>query len=162
MVSFFTAKYHEMSSLETSLHLVSQAIYQEEAQNFEEAARCYHDAIMGFKHVVTKNKNLSPKVRESILHKCVIAEDRVKKLDRYLFNKADLTSLFKSCVDFHENIPKNESLETFGNKSMDDPRFSIAFYLFLVKINSTNRRIFQIFGSSNKAGSKRNRTRETI
>jgi hypothetical protein len=117
-----------MSSLETSICLVTQATHQDEAKNYEEAARCYRDAIVGFK-LAAQNKNLSAKVREAILRKCAISEDRLKKIDRYLLSKADLTSLFKSCVDFHENSSlkigggSELSLDSRGEMNVDDPRY---------------------------------------
>ena len=78
-----------------------QNISQDSAKNYGEAARCYREAIVGFK-TVAQSKNISPKVKEAILSKCALYEERLRKLDRYLLSKADLSKLFRECVQFHE------------------------------------------------------------
>ena len=76
-------------------------MFQDSAKNYEEAARCYREAIVGFR-TVAQSKNISPKVRDAILTKCAQYEERLRKLDRYLLSKADLSKLFFDCVTFHE------------------------------------------------------------
>jgi MIT (microtubule interacting and transport) domain len=61
--------------------------FQDSAKNYAEAARCYREAIVGFK-TVAQSKNISPQVKTAILSKCELYEERLKKLDRYLLSKA--------------------------------------------------------------------------
>lgn len=113
---------YKMSSLESSICLVAQAIHQDEAKNYEEAARCYRYAIIGFKDAAD-NQKLSLKVRDAILRKCAISEERLKKIDRYLLSKADLRSIFKNCTDSHKNLQNNErSFEIHGIVNEGDRR----------------------------------------
>ena len=83
-------------------------MFQDTAKNYEEAARCYREAIVGFR-TVAQSKNISPKVRAAILNKCAQYEERLHKLDRYLLSKADLSKLFFDCVTFHESSAKSAS-----------------------------------------------------
>jgi hypothetical protein len=61
---------------------------------------------VGFK-TVAQSKNISPRVQAAILNKCSLYEDRLRKLDRYLLSKADLSRLFFDCVQFHEKSEKS-------------------------------------------------------
>ena len=51
---------------------------------------------------MAQSKNISPKVQSAILAKCALYEERLRKLDRYLLSKADLSKLFRECVKYHE------------------------------------------------------------
>ena len=84
-------------SLDTAIRLVTQAVHQDTAKNYEEAARCYREAIVIFK-TVGKARGVSPRVKKAIEDKCTLYEHRLKKLDRHLLSKADLTDLFRDVV----------------------------------------------------------------
>ncbi len=85
------------TTIETAVGLVKQAIDQDRKQNYEEAARCYREALINFQ-AVRKTKGISKGVKLAIDQKCAQYEDRLKKLDKFLLNQADLTGLFKECV----------------------------------------------------------------
>lgn len=86
-----------MASLDTAIRLVTQAVHQDTAKNFEEAARCYREAILVFKTIARSN-SVTQNVRRAIYEKCDLYEGRLRHLERHLFYKADLTQLFRNCV----------------------------------------------------------------
>ncbi|TRY78656.1 hypothetical protein TCAL_16714 [Tigriopus californicus] len=86
-----------MASLDTAIRLVTQAVHQDTAKNFEEAARCYREAILVFKTIARSN-SVTQNVRRAIHEKCDLYEGRLRYLERHLFYKADLTQLFRNCV----------------------------------------------------------------
>jgi hypothetical protein len=91
---------------------------QDTAKNYEEAARCYREAIVGFR-TVAQSKAISPSVKTAILNKCALYEERLRKLDRFLLSKADLSKLFRDCVNFAEKQQSSSSLLIF-NESDDE------------------------------------------
>lgn len=110
-----------MSSLENAIRLVTQAVHQDTAKNYEEAARCYRDAVVIFRTIANSGR-VSQKVKKAIDDKTDLYEARLKKLDRYLLSQADLSKLFRDCVAHElslqeENNDDVRSLE--GVKSVD-------------------------------------------
>lgn len=102
---------NNMASLDTAIRLVTQAVHQDQSKNYEEAARCYREAIALFRSIA-RSKSVTPRVRQAVQVKCQEYETRLKKIDQYLFNKADLTKLFKDCVQFNQCAYSRPSSET--------------------------------------------------
>lgn len=92
---------NKMATLELAIHLVKQAIDQDSNKNYEEAARCYREALVNFE-TVAKARGVSKGVRHAINIKCQQYSERLRKLDQYLLGQADLSKLFKDVVSFHE------------------------------------------------------------
>ena len=81
-------------NIEVAIGLVNQAIAQDKQKNYEEAARCYRDALIIFKNVQQYGP-VSNGVKQAIALKCSQYESRLKKLDKFLLLNADLSQLFK-------------------------------------------------------------------
>ena len=110
-----------MASLDTAIRLVTQAVQQDTAKNYEEAARCYREAVIIFK-TVSRSKGVSKKVKKAIEEKTALYEARLRKLDRHLLGKADLTNLFREVVsqqlvDQERKRQRNSDGETSSNAS---------------------------------------------
>ena len=88
-------------NIEVAITLVKQAIDQDKKKNFEEAARCYREAIITFK-TVAQFRGISKGVQQAINLKCGQYEGRLKKLDKYLLANADFSQLFKDVVEHHK------------------------------------------------------------
>lgn len=82
------------TDIEVAIGLVKQAIDQDKKKNFEEAARCYREALIVFK-TVARYRGISKGVKQAIASKCVQYEERLRKLDKYLLANTDLSQLFK-------------------------------------------------------------------
>lgn len=102
-----------MASLDTAIRLVTQAVHQDTAKNYEEAARCYREAVVIFK-TVSRSRGVSKKVKKAIEEKCVLYETRLRKLDRHLLGKADLTKLFREVVN--QQLLQQEGQGSKGGK----------------------------------------------
>ena len=99
-------------NIEVAITLVKQAIDQDKKKNYEEAARCYREAIITFK-TVSQFRGISKGVQQAIILKCNQYEERLKKLDKYLLANADLSQLFKNVVDYHKR-PDSQTRFVFG------------------------------------------------
>jgi len=84
---------------ETAICLATQAVQQDKAKNYAEAARCYREAVSTFASV--RGKCATPQVAAAVDAKISEYRDRLRKLDHYLLSKADLSKIFKSAVDYH-------------------------------------------------------------
>merc|ERR1739838_513151 len=107
-----TAKTMAMN-IEVAITLVKQAIDQDKKKNFEEAARCYREAIITFK-TVAQFRGISKGVQQAINLKCAQYEGRLKKLDKYLLANADFSQLFKDVVDHHKR-PDSQTSDSDGS-----------------------------------------------
>jgi len=87
------------SIFETAISLATQAVSQDKAKNYPEAARCYREAIATFASV--RGKCATPQVAAAVDSKISEYRDRLRKLDHYLLSKADLSNLFRSAVEYH-------------------------------------------------------------
>ena len=96
-------------NIEIAVNLVKQAIHQDRRKNYEEAARCYREALNIFDKV-SKSRGISRSVKQAIVLKCNQYEDRLRKLDKFLLANTDLTPLFKEVVDFHKRPDSQSSL----------------------------------------------------
>lgn len=96
------------ANLEVAVGLVKQAIDQDRKKNYEEAARCYRDAIIIFRSVCT-SRGISSGVKQAINEKCAQYDGRLKQLDKYLLASADLTDIFKGAVEFHNTSSGSQS-----------------------------------------------------
>ena len=81
-------------SIEVAVELVKQAIDQDKKKNYNEAARCYREALILFKDV-QMTKGITKGVQQAIEHKCNQYEERLKKLDKWILANSDLTHIFK-------------------------------------------------------------------
>jgi len=100
-------------NIEVAITLVKQAIDQDKKKNFEEAARCYREAIITFK-TVAQFRGISKGVQQAINLKCAQYEGRLKKLDKYLLANADFSQLFKDVVDHHKR-PDSQTSDSDGS-----------------------------------------------
>ena len=91
-------------SLDTAIRLVTQAVYQDTAKNYGEAARCYREAIAVFDGA-RNSRNVSRRVRAAIDEKCALYESRLRKLERHLLAQQDLTQLFRDVVKSQSSRP---------------------------------------------------------
>ena len=103
-------------NIEVAISLVKQAIDQDKKKNYEEAARCYRDALIQFK-AVSKYGGISNGVKNAIISKCQQYEDRLKKLNRYLLTNADLSQLFKDVCS--KPRPRPDSQNSTSSISSD-------------------------------------------
>jgi len=101
-------------NIEVAITLVKQAIDQDKKKNYEEAARCYREAIITFK-TVSQFRGISNGVQKAIILKCNQYEERLKKLDKYLLANADLSQLFKNVVDYHKRPDSQTSTDSDGS-----------------------------------------------
>ena len=97
------------TSIEIAIELVKQAIDQDRRKNYEEAARCYREALNLFDNV-SKSRGISRTVKQAIALKCNQYEERLRKLDKFLLASADLTPLFKDVVEYHKRPDSQSSL----------------------------------------------------
>lgn len=100
-------------NIEVAITLVKQAIDQDKKKNFEEAARCYREAIITFK-TVAQFRGISKGVQQAINLKCGQYEGRLKKLDKYLLANADFSQLFKDVVEHHKR-PDSQTSDSDGS-----------------------------------------------
>jgi len=100
-------------NIEVAITLVKQAIDQDKKRNFEEAARCYREAIIIFK-TVAQFRGISKGVQQAINFKCGQYEERLKKLDKYLLANADFSQLFKDVVE-HQKRPDSQTSDSDGS-----------------------------------------------
>jgi len=96
-------------NIEIAVNLVKQAIDQDRRKNYEEAARCYREALNLFDNV-SKSRGISRTVKQAIALKCNQYEERLRKLDKFLLASADLTPLFKDVVEYHKRPDSQSSL----------------------------------------------------
>ncbi len=101
--------------IEVAVGFVKQAIEQDKKQNYEEAARCYREALINFQ-LVSRSKGISKGVQLAIGQKCAQYESRLKKLDKYLLHQADLTGLFKEAVNSNVINNKNKPSESVSSQ----------------------------------------------
>jgi len=81
---------------ETAIGLTKQAVHHDEAKNYNEAARCYREAISAFHHLKSKSRNQI--VSKAIDEKIDLYRKRLVRIDKYLLGKPDLRPFFKSVV----------------------------------------------------------------
>ena len=90
-----------LTVFESAIGLATQAVHQDKAKNYSEAARCYKEAIETFQLV--KNKSANQTVSKAIDEKIHQYRDRLKRIEKYLFSKQDLSQLFKAVVSSHRS-----------------------------------------------------------
>ena len=90
-----------LTVFESAIGLATQAVHQDKAKNYPEAARCYKEAIETFQWVKSKSANQT--VSKAIDEKIHQYRDRLKRIDKYLFSKQDLSQLFKAVVSSHRS-----------------------------------------------------------
>ncbi len=100
-------------SLDLAIALARQAVHQDTARNYEEAARCYREAVVHFRTAADSGR-CTKRVRQAVEEKCELYEKRLRRLDRHLLSKADLTKLFRDCVE-HELKSEEESSSNGGS-----------------------------------------------
>ena len=106
-------------NVEVAIKLVKQAIDQDKKRNYEEAARCYREAIVIFK---TIKSQVSKGVQNAIDLKCSQYEGRLKKLDKYLLSNADLSQLFKDVVEQNsaKKRPDSQNSDDSGSSGFSE------------------------------------------
>jgi len=102
------------SSLDCAVRLVTQAVRQDQARNYAEAARCYREAVILLR-TAAASRACGRRARIAIEDKCLLYEARLRKLERHLLSRADLSKLFRRCVASElarsgENPPEGSSL----------------------------------------------------
>ena len=90
-----------LTVFESAIGLATQAVHQDKAKNYPEAARCYKEAIETFQLV--KDKSANQTVSKAIDEKIHQYRDRLKRIEKYLFSKQDLSQLFKAVVSSHRS-----------------------------------------------------------
>ena len=90
-----------LTVFESAIGLATQAVHQDKAKNYPEAARCYKEAIETFQFVKVKSANQT--VSKAIDEKIHQYRDRLKRIEKYLFSKQDLSQLFKAVVSSHRS-----------------------------------------------------------
>ena len=116
-----------MSSLDVAIRLATQAVHQDSAKNYTEAARCYREAVVIFR-TASRHPKCGKRVRAAIEDKCALYEARLRKLDRHLLSQADLTGLFRSCVEHELKSGDSHSNNRSGRSSAcseEDDRSSV-------------------------------------
>jgi len=89
-----------MTSVDTAVRLVRQAVIQDSKRNYPEAARCYREAITTF-HELKKSRSSSKRLQDLLATKLVQYEERLRILDEHLLSKTDLTKFFKELDSCH-------------------------------------------------------------
>ena len=110
-----------ISVFESAIGLATQAVHQDKAKNYTEAARCYKESIATFEIVKSKSGNST--VSKAIDEKIKQYRERVKRIDKYLLGKQDLSQLFKAVVNSEQSETNEENGEIeFETKvvSVDD------------------------------------------
>jgi len=105
-----------MQSIEIAVSLVKQAIDQDRRKNYQEAARCYREALNLFNNA-SKSKGLNKSVKQAITVKCNQYENRLGKLEKFLFESKDLTPLFKDVVEYQYH-KRPDSQSSFSDESI--------------------------------------------
>ena len=106
---------------ESAMGLAKQAVHQDKAKNYSEAARCYKESIETFEIVKSKSGNVT--VGKAINEKIQQYRDRLKRIEKYLLSKQDLSLLFQNVVNSEQYRPNEENGEIeFETKivSVDD------------------------------------------
>ncbi len=111
---------HDPPGLDAAIRLATQAVHQDSAANYEEAARCYREAISIFRGAA-KSDRLGVRVRNAIEDKCASYEERLRKLNRHLLSKADLSQLFRDCVNHELSRSKSKSRNSLDSSSCASP-----------------------------------------
>ena len=113
-----------LTVFESAIGLATQAVHQDKAKNYSEAARCYKEAIDTFHLVKSKSGNLT--VSKAIDEKINQYRERLKRIEKYLLSKQDLSQLFKSVVNYQQSLSsankQEECLENnrhFQTKDVD-------------------------------------------
>lgn len=105
-----------MQSIEIAVSLVKQAIDQDRRKNYQEAARCYREALNLFDNA-SKSKGLNKSVKQAIMVKCNQYQNRLGKLEKFLFESEDLTPLFKDVVEYQYH-KRPDSQSSFSDESI--------------------------------------------
>ena len=100
---------------ETAIGLATQAVHQDKAKNYTEAARCYKEAITTF--LLVKSKSGNSKVSQAIDEKINQYRERLKRIEKYLLSKKDLSQLFKSVVNYQQSLETSQ--RNFETKCVD-------------------------------------------
>ena len=90
-----------LTVFESAIGLATQAVHQDKAKNYPEAARCYKEAIETFQLVKSTSANQT--VSKAIDEKIHQYRDRLKRIEKYLFGKQDLSQLFRAVVSSHRS-----------------------------------------------------------
>jgi len=114
------------ASIEIAIALVKQAIDQDKKKNYNEAARCYREALILFKGV-QKTKGITKGVQQAIELKCNQYEERLKKLDKWILANSDLTHIFKDAVDFHKRPESQISDNSISSETWKDLKHNQLF-----------------------------------
>ena len=101
-----------LAVFESAIGLATQAVHQDKAKNYPEAARCYKEAIETFQLVKSKSANQT--VSKAIDEKIHQYRDRLKRIEKYLFSKQDLSQLFKAVVSSHRSTNNIEQVAGDG------------------------------------------------
>lgn len=83
-----------MSSVDQAVRLVRQAVLQDSKRNYQEAARCYSEAILTFREL-KHSRHTSRRLQDLLAAKLGQYEDRLKILEQHLLSTTDLTKFFK-------------------------------------------------------------------
>ena len=102
-----------LTVFETAIGLATQAVHQDKSKNYSEAARCYKEAIDTFHLVKSKSGNLT--VSKAIDEKIHQYRERLKRIEKYLLSKQDLSQLFKSVVNYQQSLLINKEEECLEN-----------------------------------------------
>ena len=104
-----------LTVFDQAIGLATQAVRQDKAKNFTEAARCYKESIETFELV--KNKSGNTTVSKAIDEKIQQYRERLKRIEKYLLSKQDLSQLFKSVVA-SEQSETNEEDDDIGTETL--------------------------------------------
>lgn len=83
------------ASIDTAVRLVQQAIAQDTKKNYEEAGRCYREALLIFHQLRRTPHNNGHRIRDFLNTKVVQYEERLRAIDAYLLAQNDWTKFFR-------------------------------------------------------------------
>ena len=78
-----------------------QAVNQDSSRNYQEAARCYREAIIILQDVEKSQRSTCKQLQNFLNTKLVQYEERLRIIEQHLLSKSDLTKFFKELESCH-------------------------------------------------------------
>lgn len=89
------------ASVDLAVKLVRQAVNQDSSRNYQEAARCYREAIIILQDVEKSHHSSCKQLQNFLKTKLVQYEERLRIIEHHLLSKSDLTKFFKELESCH-------------------------------------------------------------
>jgi len=89
------------ASVDLAVKLVRQAVNQDSSRNYQEAARCYREAIIILQDVEKSQRSTCKQLQNFLNTKLVQYEERLRIIEQHLLSKSDLTKFFKELESCH-------------------------------------------------------------